>query len=126
VGVCESLGVEARLWAERSVGCQMLIDRLLQRLSAASNNSFLGSGSKRSSECLHLGPKQNRVSTYFKHMDAVSEYRVMFQEATAVRRAILVKSLACPSIFPPSRHILLPTEQATKATTIPNRSVVSE
>ena len=72
------------------------------------------------------GPKQNKVSTYFKHMDAVSEYRVMFQEATAVRRAMLAKSLACFPIFPPSHHIELPTEQATKAATIPNRSVVNE
>ena len=31
------------------------------------------------------GPKQNKVSTYFKHMDAVSEYRNISQEATTVR-----------------------------------------
>jgi len=104
----------------------MLIDWLLQRLSAASNNSFLGSGSKRSSGCLHLGPKHNRASTYFKHMDAISEYRVMFEEATAVRRVILVKFLAWFSIFHPSHNIELPIEQSTKTTTIPNRSVVNE
>jgi hypothetical protein len=109
----------------------MLIDWLLQRLSLSyERSSFDELFSRLRIETVFgvsiSGPKQNKVSTYFKHMDAVREYRIISQEATAVLRATPAKSLAGSSIFSPSHHIGLPTEQATKATTIPTRSVVSE